>query len=118
VQALGVGIVLTYLVPPTLLFLPLSRMVAQLGLQDRIWALVLSGARRTTATSTHDVLEAEAAVRAGRGRPVRTARELRAEVRDRPLHELQGRDGDVEALQLPELSRYDECRMDTVFSQI
>ena len=30
-----------YLVPPTLLFLPLSRIVAELGLQDSIWALVL-----------------------------------------------------------------------------
>jgi multiple sugar transport system permease protein len=30
-----------YLVPPTLLFLPLSRIVADLGLQDTIWSLVL-----------------------------------------------------------------------------
>jgi multiple sugar transport system permease protein len=30
-----------YLVPPTLLFLPLSRVVADLGLQDSIWSLVL-----------------------------------------------------------------------------
>lgn len=30
-----------YLVPPTLLFLPLSRVVAQLGLQDSIWSLVV-----------------------------------------------------------------------------
>src|SRR5260370_17636778 len=31
-EALGIGIFLTYLVPPTLLFLPLSRIVADLGL--------------------------------------------------------------------------------------
>jgi multiple sugar transport system permease protein len=40
-QSLGVGIFLVYLVPPTLLFLPLSRVIAELGLQDRIWSLVL-----------------------------------------------------------------------------
>jgi multiple sugar transport system permease protein len=37
----AVAIFLTYLVPPTLLFLPLSRVIAELGLQDRIWSLVL-----------------------------------------------------------------------------
>ena len=40
-QRLGVGIFLTYLVPPTLLFIPLSRVIAVLGLQDTIWSLVL-----------------------------------------------------------------------------
>jgi multiple sugar transport system permease protein len=40
-QRIGVGIFLTYLVPPTLLFIPLSRVVAILGLQDTIWAVVL-----------------------------------------------------------------------------
>jgi multiple sugar transport system permease protein len=40
-EALGIGIFLTYLVPPTLLFLPLSRMVANLGLQNSMWSLVL-----------------------------------------------------------------------------
>src|ERR1700741_5415128 len=35
------GIFLTYLVPPTLLFIPLSRVVAYLGLQDSLWALIL-----------------------------------------------------------------------------
>jgi multiple sugar transport system permease protein len=40
-QRLGIAIFLTYLVPPTLLFIPLSRVVASLGLQDSIWALVL-----------------------------------------------------------------------------
>jgi multiple sugar transport system permease protein len=40
-QSVGVGIFLTYLVPPTLLFLPLSRVVADLGLNDRLLSLVL-----------------------------------------------------------------------------
>jgi multiple sugar transport system permease protein len=41
-RGLGVGIFLTYLVPPTLLFLPLSRVIAQyLHLSDRLWALVV-----------------------------------------------------------------------------
>jgi len=40
-ETLGIGIFLTYLVPPTLLFLPLARVVANLGLQNSIWSLVL-----------------------------------------------------------------------------
>jgi multiple sugar transport system permease protein len=40
-ERLGIGIFLTYLVPPTLLFIPLSRVIALLGLQDSIWSLVL-----------------------------------------------------------------------------
>jgi multiple sugar transport system permease protein len=40
-QSVGVGIFLTYLVPPTLLFLPLSRVIAELGLQDRLTSLML-----------------------------------------------------------------------------
>ena len=40
-ETLGIGIFLTYLVPPTLLFLPLSRVIAVLGLQNSMWALVL-----------------------------------------------------------------------------
>jgi multiple sugar transport system permease protein len=40
-RGLGVAIFLTYLVPPTLLFLPLSRVVSQLGLEDRLWSLIL-----------------------------------------------------------------------------
>jgi multiple sugar transport system permease protein len=41
-RGLGVGIFLTYLVPPTLLFLPLARVVAQyLHLSDRLWSLVV-----------------------------------------------------------------------------
>jgi multiple sugar transport system permease protein len=40
-EALGIGIFLTYLVPPTLLFLPLSRVVSWLGLENSMWSLVL-----------------------------------------------------------------------------
>ncbi|HKF22867.1 MAG TPA: carbohydrate ABC transporter permease [Candidatus Angelobacter sp.] len=40
-ERIGIGIFLTYLVPPTLLFIPLSRVVAVLGLQDSLWSLVL-----------------------------------------------------------------------------
>jgi multiple sugar transport system permease protein len=40
-ERLGIAIFLTYLVPPTLLFIPLSRVVAILGLQDSIWSLVV-----------------------------------------------------------------------------
>jgi multiple sugar transport system permease protein len=40
-QSLGVGIFLVYLVPPTLLFLPLSRVIAEVGLQDRLGSLIL-----------------------------------------------------------------------------
>ena len=40
-ERMGIAIFLTYLVPPTLLFIPLSRVVAVLGLQDTIWSLVL-----------------------------------------------------------------------------
>jgi multiple sugar transport system permease protein len=40
-ETLGIGIFLTYLVPPTLLFLPLSRVIADLGLQNSMWSLVL-----------------------------------------------------------------------------
>jgi multiple sugar transport system permease protein len=39
--SLGVAIFLTYLVPPTLLFLPLSRVISKLGLQDSLWSLIL-----------------------------------------------------------------------------
>ena len=37
----GIAIFMTYLVPPIILFLPLSRVVAELGLQDSWWSLVL-----------------------------------------------------------------------------
>jgi multiple sugar transport system permease protein len=40
-RGLGVAIFLTYLVPPTLLFLPFSRVIAEVNLQDRLWALIL-----------------------------------------------------------------------------
>ena len=38
---LGMGIFLTYLIPPTLLFIPLSRVVALLGLQDTLGSIIL-----------------------------------------------------------------------------
>ena len=40
-QSMGVGLFLVYLVPPTLLFLPLSRVIAEVGLQDRLASLIL-----------------------------------------------------------------------------
>ena len=40
-QRLGIAIFLTYLIPPTLLFIPLSRVVAILGLQDSLFSLVV-----------------------------------------------------------------------------
>jgi multiple sugar transport system permease protein len=40
-ENLGIGIFLTYLVPTTLLFLPLSRVISDFGLQDSLWSLVV-----------------------------------------------------------------------------
>ncbi|HZV21311.1 MAG TPA: carbohydrate ABC transporter permease [Hyphomicrobiales bacterium] len=40
-QTLAVGIFLTYLVPPTILFIPFARIIATLGLQDTLWSLML-----------------------------------------------------------------------------
>jgi multiple sugar transport system permease protein len=40
-ESVGIGIFLTYLVPPTLLFIPLSRVVSLLGLQNSLWSLVI-----------------------------------------------------------------------------
>src|SRR5205823_1457742 len=40
-ETMGIAIFLTYLVPSSLLFIPLSRVVGQLGLQDSLWALVV-----------------------------------------------------------------------------
>src|SRR5262249_19667296 len=40
-QTLGIGIFLTYLVPPTILFIPFARIIAVLGLQDSLCFLVL-----------------------------------------------------------------------------
>jgi multiple sugar transport system permease protein len=39
--ALGIAIFFVYLIPPSLLFISLSRVVSQLGLQDSRWALVV-----------------------------------------------------------------------------
>ena len=41
-ESIGIGIFLTYLVPPTLLFIPLADVVADLRLLDTPWALILS----------------------------------------------------------------------------
>ncbi len=38
---LGIGIFLTYLVPSTLLFIPLSRVISLLGLQDSLWSVIV-----------------------------------------------------------------------------
>ena len=40
-ETVGIGIFLIYLVPPSLLFIPLFRMVTSLHLNDTIWSLVL-----------------------------------------------------------------------------
>src|SRR3546814_11893810 len=40
-RKLAVAIFLTYLIPPTILFIPFSRIVGGLGLQDTLWSLVL-----------------------------------------------------------------------------
>lgn len=40
-ENLGISIFLTYLVPPTLLFIPLSRLIGVLGLQESLWSLIL-----------------------------------------------------------------------------
>ena len=40
-ENIGIAIFMTYLVPGIILFLPLSRVVASLGLQDSWWALVV-----------------------------------------------------------------------------
>jgi multiple sugar transport system permease protein len=40
-ERLGIGVFLTYLIPPTLLFIPFSRVITVLGLQNSQWALVL-----------------------------------------------------------------------------
>jgi multiple sugar transport system permease protein len=40
-NALGIGIFLLYLVPPTLLFIPLSQIISRLGLYNSYWALIL-----------------------------------------------------------------------------
>src|ERR1700675_32394 len=40
-ERLSIGIFLTYLIPSTLLFIPFSRLVSLLGLQNSLWSLVL-----------------------------------------------------------------------------
>jgi multiple sugar transport system permease protein len=40
-ERLGIGIFLTYLVPPTLLFIPFARVISVLGLQNQLGALIL-----------------------------------------------------------------------------
>ncbi len=40
-ENLGIAIFLTYLVPPTLLFIPLSKVIAVLGLHETLWALII-----------------------------------------------------------------------------
>ena len=39
--ALSIGIFLTYLVPPSLLFIPISQVISRLNLTDNIWALII-----------------------------------------------------------------------------
>jgi multiple sugar transport system permease protein len=42
VNSFGTAVFVTYLVPPTLLFLPLSQVVVWLGIADTIWALIVT----------------------------------------------------------------------------
>ena len=42
VGSFGTAVFITYLVPPTLLFLPLSQVVNWLGIADTIWALIVT----------------------------------------------------------------------------
>jgi multiple sugar transport system permease protein len=41
-RTLGIGIFLTYLIPPTILFIPFSQFVGSLHIADTIWSLILS----------------------------------------------------------------------------
>jgi len=40
-EGLGIAIFLVYLVPPTLLFIPMTRIISELRLKNSIWSLVL-----------------------------------------------------------------------------
>jgi len=40
-ERLGIGVFLVYLIPPTLLFIPMSRVVSALGLQDSLWSIIV-----------------------------------------------------------------------------
>jgi multiple sugar transport system permease protein len=51
-QQLGIGIFLTYLIPPTLLFIPMSRVVSFLGLQDSLLAIIVTYPTFTVPFST------------------------------------------------------------------
>ena len=42
VNSFGTAVFITYLVPPTLLFMPLSQVVVWLGISDTIWALIVT----------------------------------------------------------------------------
>jgi multiple sugar transport system permease protein len=42
VASFGTAVFITYLVPPTLLFLPLSQVVVWLGISDTIWSLIVT----------------------------------------------------------------------------
>jgi multiple sugar transport system permease protein len=41
-SSFGTAVFITYLVPPTLLFLPLSQLVVWLGISDTIWSLIVT----------------------------------------------------------------------------
>jgi len=40
-ERLGIGIFLVYLIPSTLLFIPMQRVIVFLGLQESLWSLIL-----------------------------------------------------------------------------
>ena len=40
-ERMGIAIFLVYLIPPTLLFIPMSRVIVNLGLQESLWSLIL-----------------------------------------------------------------------------
>ena len=40
-EGIGIGIFLVYLIPPTLLFIPMARVVAELGLRNTRWAMIV-----------------------------------------------------------------------------
>jgi multiple sugar transport system permease protein len=40
-ERFGIAIFLVYLIPPTLLFIPMSRVIVTLGLQESLWSLIL-----------------------------------------------------------------------------
>lgn len=40
-EGMGIAIFMVYLIPPTLLFIPMTRVIAELGLKNSIWSMVL-----------------------------------------------------------------------------